>query len=129
MTRYRHEDVARVCYAAIRTLREVQGHGRGPVWNLLTDAEQQWYILCVELARQGLLPEQIHASWAASLAADGWRYGPQINHADKTHPELTEWSSLTPERRVKFSIIQFNTNALTVDVPPVWEELRSVTAM
>jgi hypothetical protein len=127
--RYRHEDVARVCYAAIRQLREVQGDGRGPVWDLLTDEEQRWYILQVELARQGLLPEQVHNRWAAILRDDGWIQGPEVNLPKRTHPELTEWSGLSSEKRLRYSIIQMTTNALTVDVPPVWSRMRSVTAV
>lgn len=127
--RYRNEDVARVCYAAIRQLREIHGDERGPVWSLLTDEEQRWYILQVELTRQGLLPEQVHARWAASLAEDGWVQDRDVNPPKRTHPELTEWSALSLECRLRFSLIQMTTNALTVDVPPVWSQMRSVTAV
>lgn len=130
--RYRHDQVARVCYAALRQLREEQGGSRGPVWDLLTDQEQQWYILLVELARQGLMPVNIHGTWCARLIQDGWTRGGEISHSKRVHPELTEWSDLTAEQRMRYTVIQMNVNAMTVDVPAVWgvgERLAPVTAL
>lgn len=123
------EQVARICYAALRQLREEQGCSRGPVWGLLTKAEQLWYVQCVERARMGMLPAQIHQAWLDDMTEDGWSCAPDIDHVKKTHPELAQWEDLDGKYRRRFIVMQMWAAALGMDVPSVWSGSGSVTAM
>jgi len=127
--RLSHEQVARIFYALLRQLREEQGYQRGPVWNLLTAEEQGWYERSIELARMGLLPAQIHASWASDAGQDGWTCGPEIDRNGKTHPEMASWDELDSRYRLRFILLQMVTTGLTIDVPDVWGASRAVTAL
>ena len=41
-----------------------------------------------------LLAENTHDLWARRRLAEGWRYGPERNDANKTHPDLVHYSEL-----------------------------------
>lgn len=115
--RYDPEPAARICYAALRQLREEQAlaageppasakNRRGPVWNLLVKAEQGWYIRFAELARRGILPRDIHADWQGSLLEEDWKPGPEADHDKRTHPELADWEDLDDMFKARFSLFQ-----------------------
>jgi 8-oxo-dGTP pyrophosphatase MutT (NUDIX family) len=126
--RFEHAQVARVAYAAIRQLREETGCRRGPVWNLLGQDEQGWYLRAVERARRGMVPELIHDSWYEEMTAAGWVYGREVDHARKTHPELVPWHHLDEKYRILFISLQYQATALTLEVPPCWGTTSLVTA-
>jgi hypothetical protein len=44
--------------------------------------------------------KQEHQAWMESQLEQGWRYGPQINLREKTHPWMQPWESL-PQRAQK----------------------------
>ena len=49
-------------------------------------------------AQQGLieeLAENVHDVWAEKRIADGWRYGPARDDANKTHPGLVPFAELS----------------------------------
>lgn len=124
---FSHVQAARICYAAIRQLREEQGCCRGPVWNLLPQAEQSWYAQAVARARRGWMPRQVHEAWRAELEEAGWRPGPEIDHCFKTHPELIPWDDLDGKYRLRFVLLQMNATALTIGVPLLWDIPEAVT--
>ncbi len=54
--------------------------------------DQERYIeLCTSLSKKQ------HEDWVRSRTAEGWRYGPQLNMIEKTHPLLRTWDQL-PDR-------------------------------
>lgn len=115
---YTHEQAAGVCYAAVRQLREVQGGERGPVWSLLVSDEQAWYLRFVEQAMTGRPLSRIHDDWYQELTAAGWREGPSIDHAKRTHPDLLPWTTLSEGVRRRLYLIQMITLGLYLEVPP-----------
>lgn len=115
---YTHEQAARVCYAAVRQLREEQGGERGPVWSLLVSDEQAWYLRFVEQAMTGRPLSRIHDDWYRELTAAGWREGPSTDHAKRTHPDLLPWTTLSEGVRRRLYLIQMITLGLYLDVPP-----------
>lgn len=126
--RYAHEQVARVCYAAIRQLAEEQQQPRMPSWNRLRPAERYWWVQSVARARMGMMPEQIQDALRLDLLAEGWRPGEAVDHEQKIHPVLVPWRDMHIKRRIQFQVLQMNAVALTLDVPPVWAEIECVTA-
>jgi ryanodine receptor 2 len=47
------------------------------------------------------LAEHAHDVWAAQRLADGWRYGPERNDAEKQHPCLVSYAEL-PESEKEY---------------------------
>jgi hypothetical protein len=54
----------------------------------ITMPREEYLSLCVELAKRQ------HESWMRDKADLGWRYGPKISMANKTHPMIRPWSDL-----------------------------------
>lgn len=114
---YEPEQAARVCYAAVRQLREEQGDRRGAAWDLLPGQEREWYCRAMERAASGMLPAGIHGAWRRELEADGWIEAPDISHADRTHPELVPWDALGEPSRRRFFLMQMIACGLFLDIP------------
>jgi hypothetical protein len=126
---YDPEQAARVCYAAIRQLREEQGCSRGPVWNLLVPEERIWYRMAVQRAISGSSPDRIQDAWREEMMARGWTAGPEIDHVKKTHPELREWDALDWDMRRRFFLLQMMTMGMYLEVPPRMRSSSPVTAL
>ena len=126
--RYTHEQVARVCYAAVRQLAQENGMPGRPVWGLLCAAERGWWVQAVVRARGGMLPEQIQEAMRLELLADGWQPGEAVDHARKIHPGLVPWHDMGINLRKQFQLLQMNAVVLTLDVSPAWSEIDCVTA-
>jgi hypothetical protein len=124
----RYEQAARVCYAAIRQLREEQGGKRGPVWGLLVAEERGWYLRAVERSALGCTPASVHHSWMAELADSGWLHGTEIDHVKRTHPDLVPWEALDVLARRRFFLLQMVAIGLYLPVPPGLTETSPVTA-
>ena len=120
---------ARVCYAAIRQLREEQGFDKGPVWRLLVVAEQDWLCEACNLAANGWMSYEIFAEWRRVRELDGWRLGQEIDHAKKTHPELVDWKTLPEDVQQRYFLLQMMTSALHLVVPPALTGSSPVAAV
>lgn len=72
-----------------------------PSWH----GQPRWYQEAVAdgvaAARRGLTRRQLHENWCTYYLALGWRYGPDKDRAEKTHPNLVSWDALPPEQRLK----------------------------
>lgn len=45
------------------------------------------------------LAERIHDTWAAGKLADGWRWGPRLDEARRTHPSLLPYGQLSESEK------------------------------
>jgi len=45
------------------------------------------------------LAESVHNVWAGQRAAEGWRYGPRRDDAEKQHPGLVDFGALPESER------------------------------
>lgn len=124
---YDPDPAARICYAAIRQLREEQGCSLGPVWALLVREEQSWFRDAALRAWRGWRPWQIHDAWRSELIEDGWQVAPEIDHAKKTHPELHPWEHLEEKFRRRFFMLQWTVAGLNLPVPPAESDSRGAT--
>lgn len=125
---YDPDPAARICYAAIRQLREEQGCPRGPVWTLLVREEQRWFRDAALRAWRGCRPWQIHDAWRAELIDAGWTVAPDIDHVKKTHPELEPWAALEEKFRRRFFVVQLMAAGLDLPLPVTETDLSPVTA-
>jgi hypothetical protein len=47
------------------------------------------------------MARQEHALWRQAKEADGWRFGPQRDEKQRTHPDLVSWEALDVDEREK----------------------------
>lgn len=50
--------------------------------------------------------EASHARWKASREQDGWKYGQKLDRENKIHPNLTDYSKLPMEEKVKDTLFR-----------------------
>lgn len=102
VARYNDEQIAMICHATNSGLQEVHGHPSPSAAWVNEDAEKKASILHgVKLARQGHTPRELHGAWVEFKAAQGWKYGPVHDWADKTHPNMVAYEDLPPGERDK----------------------------
>lgn len=118
--------VARICYAAIRQLREERGLRKGPVWSLLISQEREWLIDAVRRTHIGLHPRRVFEFWRTDLEADGWKEGRDIDFEKRTHPALRDWDDLDQDVRDQFVLLQLM--AVGMELSPIMSGLSRVTA-
>lgn len=49
-------------------------------------------------------PEELHGSWMQAYFEMGWKYGPEYNREEKTHPDLVSYASLGQLERDKDAV-------------------------
>jgi hypothetical protein len=125
---YDPDPAARICYAAIRQLREEQGYPRGPVWGLLVREEQRWFRDAALRAWRGWVAHEIQGAWREELVEDGWTVAPEIDHVKRTHPELDPWEHLEEKFRRRFVVLQLMAAGLDLPLTPGETDLSRVIA-
>ncbi len=53
------------------------------------------------LNKPDVTPEQLHNSWLAEKAANGWVYGETLSHDTKTHPNMRRFIELPESQKLK----------------------------
>jgi hypothetical protein len=66
----------------------------------------------VALALTGATPEQLHESWLAQKASEGWVYGERKDSVNKTHPCLVPYGQLPADQQRKDALFQAVVQAL-----------------
>ena len=72
-----------------------------PPWDALTQWQRDTVTNAVRLVRMGVSPEGIHKVWVQRMTDAGWRYGPDKDPLEKTHPSIREWNDLPVWERRK----------------------------
>lgn len=95
-------NIARVVHEANRALQQITGDRVvSPPWFEAPASQRDSCMRGVELALEGVDPEELHAEWVRDRRAQGWRYGPVKDEWGKTHPALLPYNDLPPEQKVK----------------------------
>ena len=102
--------IASVCHAANRALCLAVGDLSQLPWEDAPSWQRNSAVAGVEEALRGANPEQLHDSWMAAKAKDGWVYGPTKDAIAKTHPSLKAYVDLSDADKLKdalfFGIVQ-----------------------
>ena len=116
------EAIACACHEVNRAYCAVIGDNSQVAW---ADAPE-WQR---ESAKMGILrvynnstPEELHQSWCDQKVADGWRYGPFKDAAQKVHPCLVPYAELPAEQKVKDDLFQTTAGALIAVAAPADEK-------
>jgi len=112
-----------------RQLQIEQHRSAPPLWPLLRPVERGWWVRRADLACSGLVPREIYETWCAEMLAAGWRAGPAVDHAAKTHPFLAGWGELPDEYRSLFYVLQMTAVSMTLFIHPFLGQDTCVTAL
>jgi len=100
------EEIARIAHAANSALRSELGQ-EVTAWEELDLKRQAGVVAGVASIRERLKdgyapsPEESHARWMGSMAAQGWRQGENQNAEKKTHPNMVPYAQLPESERRK----------------------------
>jgi hypothetical protein len=97
------ERIAQVTYEASRAYNEAAELDIIPSWSNAPEWRKKSTIDAVEgiIANPFMTPESLHGYWLAIRLADGWKYGPHVDEAAKTHPCVMMYADLPAEQKTK----------------------------
>lgn len=72
-----------------------------PHWLSFDQETRQSAISGVEKAISGRTPEELHEEWVRWKTDHGWRYGPQKDTYQKTHPCMVPYHELPDDEKIK----------------------------
>ena len=98
-----HLKAARIVHAANNSLRFHFGDPANPVWDELDEESKHRALVGVAKVAESpdITPQQCHAMWVESMAADGYRYGDNIDYVRKEHPNMVPYSQLPEPQKLK----------------------------
>lgn len=72
-------------------------------WSLLNEAQQRKIMEAVQRTIQQRIedPVKAHEMWLEDMVKDGWRYGPEHNEEQKTHPCMLKYDALPAGQQTK----------------------------
>lgn len=95
-------EIAIICHEVNKAYCEAFGDFSQKHWKDAELWQKQSALTQVEAHLDGKFnPEDSHNSWCKEKFAAGWVYGPVKDGEKKTHPDLVEYSKLSPVARGK----------------------------
>jgi RyR domain len=101
------DSIAQVCHAANRAYCQSLGDHSQPDWEHAPDWQKSSAIAGVEFHLRTLhsgsqpVPSASHENWLKQKTAEGWKYGPVKDAAQKEHPCFVPYDQLPAEQKVK----------------------------
>lgn len=120
-------DIGRACHDISRAYNEAIGDPVQAPWDEISEPQRQGLLSAVlGYVRNPLLtPEVAHASWMQSRLAEGWVWGPVLDREAKVHPNLVDYSKLSPIQKAKDFIFRQTVLSLAphlLRIPPLRPE-------
>lgn len=97
----RIEAIARVCHEANAAYCDSIGDKTQAAWTHAPKWQRDSAIEGVKQALAGAGPRQLHESWLAHKAVDGWVYGAVKDAEAKTHPCMVDYDDLPEAQQRK----------------------------
>jgi hypothetical protein len=110
------EQVARICYMLQYEIQLAMGDPM-PHWDDLPDWMIKGWTDSVRRFELGHTPEKMHDSWCDFMAENGWRYGPERNGEERTHPMMKPLHQLDKVLIAKSHLVQQTIVLLRVTMP------------
>lgn len=103
MTNEQIQDVAEVCHDINRAYCRLIGDDTQVSWKDAPEWQRNSAISGVKfhLANPNSKPSDSHENWSKEKVADGWKFGPVKDPANKLHPCLVPFGSLPQEQQTK----------------------------
>ena len=111
------EFVARVAHEVNRAYCQALGDNSQPAWRDAPQWQKESAMLGAQLHTDNpdADPAASHESWMAQKVADGWKYGPNKDPANKKHPCIVPFYQLPIEQQAKDYIFRGVVHALVHD--------------
>ena len=93
--------IAEVCHEANRAVQRHRGEVVNFPWESTSEALRESGRIGVRAALAGASPRELHESWLATKAAEGWVWGPIKDFAAKTHPQFVDYDALPETQKDK----------------------------
>lgn len=106
-------DIARVCHEANRAYCITQNDLSQRGWDDAPMWQRRRAVVGVGVAKNGATSEQLHESWLAQKASEGWVYGPVKDADQKTHPCCVPYRELPASQQRKDALFQAVVRALS----------------
>ncbi len=111
------EEIAKACHEMNRLYCSFLGDHSQPTWDQAADWIRESAIEGVKniLDRDVTTPAASHEVWMVHKLRQGWRYGPEKDVDEKTHPGLLPHSQLPVSQRMKDAIFFAVTRGLETE--------------
>lgn len=98
-----NEQIAETAHEANRAYCHSIGDYSQLPWRLMSQEHKDLVSNGVEyhLKNPDSSPRLSHENWMAKKKEQGWKYGPEKNEHDKTHPCIRPYNELSAEQRAK----------------------------
>jgi acyl dehydratase len=99
-------EVAQICHEANRIVQALNGDPVDVSWIHVDPERQERAVNGVahKLTHPAATSRDMHANWMRDMIADGYALGPELSHADKTHPNLVDYDDLPLAQQLKDSL-------------------------
>jgi len=108
------EQIARVAHEVNRAYCQALGDNSQPEWEEAPDWQRNSAIngVAYHRANPDAGPEHSHNEWLKEKEANGWKYGPVKDEANREHPCFVPYDELPPEQKAKDYIFRAIVHAL-----------------
>lgn len=99
----KHVKAARVANAVNNALRMHFNEPANASWDELDDESKHRAMIGVAKAAEDpdMTPMECHKLWIESMAADGYRFGENIDYVRKEHPAMVPYTQLPEPQKLK----------------------------
>lgn len=115
------EDIARIAHEINRALCASHGDKSHRAWSHTKKDERDGKVAAVAylMDNAAVSPEQQHAAWLESKAADGWTHGKEKDVDKKKHPCMKPWDELEDIQKAKDYVFKMVVSQLAALPEPV----------
>jgi hypothetical protein len=98
------EQIAHLCYEAIRKLKEILAAPALPAWEDLPQLDKDEITAGVNFCRvnPAATGEAVHNEWLSLRLSNGWRYAATRDDTAKEHPDVLMYPNLTSAAQAKY---------------------------
>lgn len=99
----KHITAAKITNAVNNALRMHFNEPANPNWEELDEESKHRALVGIAKAAENpdMTPQECHKLWIESMAADGYRYGEEIDYVRKEHPAMVPYVQLPEPQKLK----------------------------
>jgi hypothetical protein len=97
------ESIACIIHEMNRRWHQLLGDDSVIPWDDMPNDEAETILVAVRAALEDIpkTPEDQHIAWMLYKEVQGWKYGPQKDPVQRTHPCMVPYNELPPTQQIK----------------------------